>query len=309
MVAYVGMFWQDNAMKINAFEMLEPLPNSDDLHAIVMVRPWLDAGNVGTKTLSRLEKRLGATEVGRLVKPGTFFDFTRYRPTTRNIDNRRVLKIPNSSISFVGRREEPDLLFLHLLEPHASSEEYIDSVVEVLKTLGVKRYCRIGAMYNAVPHTRPLWVTGSQSGKPLEGVPGVSFTRGSTYQGPTSILNLITEKTEKLGIETMSLMIHLPQYIELEEDHNGISRMLDILCNIYHLPEDLPDKERGRRQYDEISGEVERNPALQALVKRLEIYYDSRDTDSGETFGKDAQLSPEIEQFLEDLGKDIQDKS
>ena len=296
-------------MKINSFEILEPLPNSEKLHAIVMLRPWLDAGSVGTKTLNLMEKRLGATEIGKLTKPGTFFDFTRYRPTTRNIDNRRVLKIPNTSISFAAGQESPeDFLFVHLLEPHAFAEEYIESVVEVLKTLGVKRYCRIGAMYNAVPHTRPLWVTGSLDGNPLEGIPGVSAMRRSTYQGPTSILNLITEATEKSGIETMSLMIHLPQYIELEEDYNGISRMLEVLCNIYGLPYDLPDKERGHRQYDEITSEVERNPALQSLVKRLEIYYDSRDTESAETSPQDTQLSPEVEQFLENLGKDIQDK-
>lgn len=296
-------------MKVNSFEIQEPIPECVDTHAIVMLRPWLDAGSVGTKTLARLEKRLGAKEVGKLAKPGTFFDFTRYRPTTRNIDNQRVLTIPNSSFSFVSREESPDLLFVHLMEPHTFAEEYIDSVVEVLKIFDVKRYCRIGAMYNAVPHTRPLWLTGSLGGEPLHGISGVSSSSRNTYQGPTSILNLITEETEKLGIETMSLMIHLPQYIELEEDQNGIATMLNVLSELYNLPKDLSDVDRGRRQYDEIAGEVERNPALQALVKRLEIYYDSRATDYQEATNPDTQLSPEVEQFLENLGRNADDKT
>ena len=55
----------------------------------------------------------------------------------------------------------PDLLFLHLMEPHAFAETYIKSLADLLKAFDVKRYCRISGMYNAVPHTRPLKVTGS----------------------------------------------------------------------------------------------------------------------------------------------------
>ena len=69
-------------MKIGAFEITEPVPELKDPHAFAMIRPWVDVGSVGTLTLSRLERFLGSKELGKLARPGNFFDFTRYRPTT-----------------------------------------------------------------------------------------------------------------------------------------------------------------------------------------------------------------------------------
>jgi hypothetical protein len=43
------------------------------------------------------------------------------------------------------------------------AETYVDSVFHLLQSFGVKRYCLVGSMYDMVPHTRPLMVTGSGS--------------------------------------------------------------------------------------------------------------------------------------------------
>lgn len=293
-------------MRLQAFEIHEPIPKLRETHAIAMLRPWLDAGNVGTLSLGRLEEHFESQEIGRLIKPGTFFDFTRYRPMTRTEEGRRILTLPNSTITLIRPEEPPDFLLLHLMEPHAFAEEYIDSVVEVVKSFGVTRYCRIGGMYNAVPHTRPLRVTGTLAGEPLRGVAGVSTQRGS-YQGPTSIMNLVSEATDKLGVESLSLMVHLPQYLELEEDHAGKARLLEVLCAIYGLPAEVAQTELGEQQYREVSVAVDRNPAIKSLVQRLETYYDSRTEWSQPE--EAPSLSPEIEQFLQDMGEKLDGSS
>ncbi|MQF82978.1 PAC2 family protein [SAR202 cluster bacterium AD-802-E10_MRT_200m] len=290
------------SMDVGAFEIFEPIPKKREVHAVAMLRPWLDAGNVGTLVLSSLEQHLEAKEVGQLKKPGTFFDFTRYRPQTRNIEGRRILTLPNSKISYAQRENSPDLLLLHLLEPHAFAEEYIESVIEIVKTFEVKRYCRIGAMYNAVPHTRPLRITGTLDGQPLKGISGVtSFGRGS-YQGPTSAMNLVSDAIEKLNIESMSLMVHLPQYLELEEDYLGVSRVMAVLGAMYGLPSELSESEQGERQYRELNSEVERNPAVKAMVRRLEAFYDARES-SKEEEKQEPLLSPEVQRFLQEMGQ------
>ena len=171
-------------MRIGAFEINEPVPELHEPHAIAMVRPWVDVGSVGTLTLRRLERHFGAKEVGKLARPGHFFDFTRYRPTTRFVDGKRVVTVPNSTINYAQPEDGPDLLFFHLLEPHAMGEDYTESVVEVFKFFGVSRYCRLGAMYDAVPHTRPLLVTGALGGAtPLEGKKVPIRERQSRYHG------------------------------------------------------------------------------------------------------------------------------
>ena len=70
-------------MILGEFELTEPLPDLHNTCAIVMLRPWIDVGRAATLVLTQLEQHLGAKELGRLARPGTYFDFTRYRPRTR----------------------------------------------------------------------------------------------------------------------------------------------------------------------------------------------------------------------------------
>src|SRR5215210_1435258 len=124
-------------MKIGAFDIVEPLPELREPHAIAMIRPWVDVGSVGTLTLKELEGHFGARDLGKLVRPGTFFDFTRYRPTVRLVGSQREMTYPNSKMSYAKPANGPDLLFPHLLEPHAMAEDYVESVVELFKRFGV----------------------------------------------------------------------------------------------------------------------------------------------------------------------------
>jgi len=301
-------FWQYEAMRVGAFELADPVPELKDPHVFAMIRPWVDVGSVGTLTLNRLERFMGSKELGRLYRPGTFFDFTRYRPNMRLVDGTRQVKIPNSTIRYATTETGPDYLFFHLLEPHSNGEDYTDSILEVVKYFGVKRYCRVGAMYDAVPHTRPLLVTGSLgSVEQKRTVPNFKMQQ-STYQGPTTIMNLLSEGIEKEAIETINFMVHLPQYVQLEEDYAGTSRMIEVLSSVYdNIPPDLAPVRRGQRQYRELNASVDRNSELKTLIQQMEQYYDSQLTaeaqSAAEGSGSPAPaLSPEIEAFLNELG-------
>ena len=293
------------SMRIGAFELNEPIPDLQEPHALTMIRPWVDVGSVATIALARLEKHFGAKELGKLARPGNFFDFTRYRPTMRLVEERREVTIPNSIINYAQTPEGQDLLFFHLLEPHAFGEDYAESVLEVFKHLGIRRYCRLGAMYDAVPHTRPLLVTGDTGGVPTKGNAGNLRRRRSTYQGPTTILNLVSDGVPKLDpeIDTLNFMVHLPQYLQVEEDYAGAGRLLEVLSSIYDLPPDLPPTKRGERQYSELSKAVERNPELKVLIERMESEYDTKEAAGEEGTSPPAPLSPEVEQFLQEMDR------
>ena len=302
-------------MRVGAFEINEPVPELKDPHAFAMIRPWVDVGSVGTLTLNRLERFMGSKELGKLHRPGTFFDFTRYRPNMRFVDGVRQVKIPNSTIRFATTENGPDYLFLHLLEPHSNGEDYTDSILEVVRYFGVKRYCRVGAMYDAVPHTRPLLVTGSLgSVEQKRPVPNFKLQQ-STYQGPTTIMNLLSEGIERDEIETINFMVHLPQYVQLEEDYAGTSRMIEVLSSVYeNIPPDLAPVRRGQRQYRELNSTVDRNSELKTLIQQMEQYYDSQLTaesssTSSEQSSSSPALSPEIEAFLSELGDRLEGDS
>ncbi len=290
-------------MRIGDFEFDDSLPELEDPHVLTVLRPWIDVGNVGTLSLRRLERHLGAKEVGRLVRPGRYYDFTRYRPKSVLRQGKREYTIPSTTIKFAKTERGPDLITLHLLEPHAYSEDFTDAAVEVLKHFGVKRYSMIGAMYDMVPHTRPLLVSGGAVDASNEEEYRMVRVRPSDYEGPTTITQLIMSSAEELGMETRIFVVHLPQYFQVEEDFTGAARLTGILCKIYGLPSRLEDQERGTQQYASLQNIVSDTSEVAKLLSRLEERYD-RDNQAAET-GPVLPLSPQIEAFLEGLGQDL----
>ncbi len=288
-------------MKVSAFELSEPLPQLREPHALAMLQPWIDVSNVGTLVLSWLEKQTSAKNLGELAKPGNFFDFTRYRPTIYTKDGQRQVSIPNTRITYAKQETGHDFLFFHLLEPHNHSEDYIDAVLQVLEKLGVKRYCLIGSMYDYMPHTRPLIVTGGtvKNGAPQED-DKMGISR-SHYQGPTTITSLISHRASSAGIETMSLIVHLPQYTQLEEDYMGTVRIIEVLSSLYGLPVDESYVRKAQSQHEQINTALEKNPQLKTIVEQLENHYDSRAERKREE--DMPRLSPEVERFLAEMDK------
>lgn len=302
-----GLLWEDRAMRIGAFEIQEPVPDFKDLHVIALLHPWVDAGSVGTLTLESLEEHFGAKEFGKLQRPGNFFDFTRYRPTSRLVDGERVIIVPNTNIYYALGTDGPDFLFMHLMEPHAYAERYVKSLVQLFEAFNVKRYCRISGMYNAVPHTRPLRVTGSPELENMPGMSGLITPRQSTgsYQGPTSIMNQLTQELEKLDVEMINFMVHLPHYLSLDEDYAGTAKLMEVLCALYDFPSDLVQADRGVRQYSDVDVQIEHNSQVKALISQLEDHYD--DQQSEELAAQDVSLAPSIETFLKEIGQKLED--
>jgi predicted ATP-grasp superfamily ATP-dependent carboligase len=287
-------------MMIGAFSLTEPVPELHEPHAFAVLRPWINVGRAGSLAIEALEEHFGAIQLGNLRQPGLFYDFTRYRPHIYLVEGQRVMDIPNSNISYAKRPGKNDLVFFHLKEPHMFGEFYSASVVKVLRRLGVTRYLLLGSMYDSVPHTRPLIVSGSATGTGQEFLESIGV-QSSNYEGPGTITHLISQEASNYGIETASLVAHLPQYTQLDEDYTAQLRLLELLCAIYDFPVDLKSiSEQAQEQYHEISLAVEREPQLRRVVRRLEEYYESQSSKPSE---EPPKLSPEIEKFLNDINK------
>ena len=291
-------------MRIGQFEIADPAPDLKDPHLIAVLRPWIDVGSVGTLALNRIESHLRAKELGRLVQPGLFYDYTRYRPRSYFNEGRREVSIPNTIVRYAVREEGPDLLLMHLLEPHLYGEDFTEGVVELLRHLGVRRYSLVGAMYDMVPHTRPLLVSGIGNGGDAEQERQQQRVQTSDYEGPTTITYLITQEAIKLGIETRTFVVHLPQYLQVDEDLNGTARLMEILCSLYGLPERLIEAQRGVEQYSKLQEKVDDKSGVAALLGRLEERYDLERRQAQEESPESPEpppLSPNIEEFLKDL--------
>ena len=136
---------------------------------------------------------------------------------------------------------------------------------------------------------------------PLIGVKFAGIEQGRVFSAVAPFL--VGEGVQSRGIESVSVMVHLPQYVQLEEDYAGANSLMDVICTVYDLPKDLSDPERGLRQYRDINNEVQRNQGLKALIERLEVHYDSRTSDSSSGEEGASKLSPEVEKFLREMGE------
>jgi predicted ATP-grasp superfamily ATP-dependent carboligase len=254
-------------------------------------------------TLDGLEAQFGATELGRLAKPGLFYDFTRYRPRMYYEGGERRIRIPNSRVSYAKREGGNDFLFLRLMEPHALGERFVDSVLKLMKVFQAKRYILLGSMYDAVPHTRPLIVNGRATGIQAEKDLKKAGVHESHYEGPTTITYLIPHQGSEMGIESLTLIVSLPQYVNVEEDYLGKVRLLEVLNMIYGIPIDREDFEKAGRQRNLLNQKIETNPELKKALGHLENIYSLRMTrKNGEQL---PGLSSEMEQiFWDSDGKD-----
>lgn len=296
-------------MRVGEFEVLDDGPELKNTIAIANLRPWVDVGRVGTLVLRKLERHLNAVELGRLAKPGVFLDFTRERPKTRIVDGKRTLTKPNT-IARYARDDETgqDYIFLHLREPHMFGEDYAESVAKLLLHYNVAEYCRIGSMWDSVPHTRPLMVTGTLNELYEGRTRHLVSVRKNTYQGPTSIVNLVGDTLTESNVQSASLMLHIPHYVQLEEDHLGAAKIMEVLSAMYDFPASLADTARGEQQYRDISRAVENNQQVKLLITQLEAEYDRTSTAEPDPESvEDPALPPEMEKFLDEMGQRLEE--
>ena len=291
-------------MRIGEFDIAEPVPELREPHLLAVLRPWIDVGNVGSLALGRIERYHRSQELGRLYRPGRYYDFTRYRPRSYLVSGQREVTIPNTIIRYANPENGTHLLTAHLLEPHLYGEDYSDALVEIIRYFGVKQYALVGGMYDMVPHTRPLVVSGVGTGEHVERDYGIANARPSNYEGPTTITYTVTETAAKMGVETRGFVVHLPQYLNLDDDQQGASRLMQALCRLYDLPDYIAQEERGQKQYDELTSRDGQMPDADVLG-RIEDLYDS-EYGHGESPATTATPLPSsIEEFLQGLSGDL----
>jgi len=286
------------------FKVIQPIPSLRTPHVIAVLKPWIDAGSVGSLVIDKLERIFGGVDMAKLSEPGKYFDFTRYRPVVGYKEGSREIIIPNTRLTWAKTGKGPDYIFLHMLEPHNRGEEYVTKIWRFLEKLNLRRYLLVGGFYDMVPHTRPLLVSGTASGRRSEAALQKLGVTETPYEGPSSICNLIAIEAEKAGIETMSLMVHLPSYTELEEDYAGTVTLLRILNQLYKIPLDETDTQLMEAQLKGIEAAVQQNNNLQGMVSYFEQQYDEREK-TGITCDE-SHFSPEVDKFLRQMEKRFQ---
>jgi hypothetical protein len=290
------------------FELAETLPQVNSPRLLIALQPWIDVGSVGTMTLSFLEQQWSGQEIGKLRRPGIYYDFSRYRPMLFRREGERHVAVPNTFLRHAQSPAGDDWLFLHALEPHSHGEDYVDAVFGLIRHFGVRQYTLIGSMYAPIPHTRDPIASGGAAAEDLRGRLQGAGIKESNYEGPTTILATMPQLASAAGIETASVIVQLPAYIQLERDYCGAQTLLRMLSRAYSLDLDLQSlDDESDRQRAATQASVAENPQLQSMVAELERVYDSEHPTKLEDDPDAAPLSPELEGFLKDVQSRLED--
>lgn len=237
---------------------------------------WNDAGDAASGAVDALAHLVDATAVAQ-IDPEEFFDFQVSRPTIRtDSDGGRVISWPRNQFlhADVGDR---DLLLLSGREPNVRWRAFTETVLGYAEDLGVTRAIFVGALQLDTPHTRPVPLSGQDSGDVLAGL-GV---RPSGYEGPTGITGVLTDAASTRGFETASLWAGVPHYLSATSYASAAHALATVITRALDIDVDLePLSDAAERQQTEIAEVVTADDDLAEYVAELEERVDS-DEDLG----------------------------
>src|SRR5712691_8987295 len=164
-------------------------PPSNVPTMVVAFGGWIDAGEAVTCAMRYLVRQLAASHFAS-IDPEDFFDFTQVRPVVRlTAEGERIIRWPRSAFwTWQPPAGGAGLLLFRGMEPQRLWRTYATLLLDVAARCGVQRIISLGAVLDAVPHTRPPRVTGSSTDSAWQAqFEAWGMARRSRYEGPTGI--------------------------------------------------------------------------------------------------------------------------
>ena len=265
---------------------------------VVAFRGWPDAGDAATATLNYMMNALGAVKFAE-IDPEEFFNFAQERPrSTRSKDGARHLQWPaNEFYLWPGTETASPAVFYLGTEPHLRWRTFSSLVGDLAKRCGVKSAVHLGALLDAVPHTRAVKYSGSSTNRQIQAAFEGSNVRTSNYQGPSGITVPVSESLAARGISYTSLWGHVSHYLRATPNFRVGLGLASNLKDMLQLPVDLAQLTVMADAFDkEVQKVIAEDEQLGKYIATLEERYDAA-IDAADMPDPD-DLVRELERFL-----------
>ena len=261
---------------------------------------WPDAGEAATSTLKYLLRQLEGKKFAE-IDPEDFFDFSQERPrSSRTRDGRRRVHWPANEFFYWNGGDRPEAkgaMFFVGIEPHLKWRTFSNLIADLAQSHGVKTVIHLGALLDAVPHTRNIRLTGSSTRPELQRVLDSASIGTSNYQGPTGISSAVMEACGNLGMGYASLWGHTSHYLQAAPNYRVSHTLASALQRLLDLPIDLKELRGAADRFDnEVMEAIGRDDQLISYVKKLEDRYD--ESMASQEMPDPAEVVRELEQFL-----------
>ncbi|MBN1640553.1 MAG: PAC2 family protein [Anaerolineae bacterium] len=244
------------------FELRER-PIAQQTYMIAGWEQWADAGEISSALPRYVIKLTGAHKIGEIVDRGYYLyqipgTHHLLRPRIKLVDgHRKWLRSRENEIYYAGTAEK-GLVILRGEEPHRNAARYVDAVLDVAQTLGVRRIAVVAGVYGAVPYDRDRQVSCVYSLPRIKPDLARFALSLSNYRGGASIGTWLAHRAEERDIELVALYGMVPFYdltdlaaefagIKIERD---LKAWYDLLLRLNHMLELGLDLSELRAQAD-----------------------------------------------------------
>jgi proteasome assembly chaperone (PAC2) family protein len=281
-------------------------PPSNIPTMVVAFGGWVDAGEAATGALRYLVRQLAATPLAT-IDPEAFVDFTTIRPVVRlSAEGERTIRWPRIAFwTWQPPAGGAGLLLFRGVEPQQRWRTYATLLLDVAARCGVQRIVSLGAVLEAVPHTRPPRVTGSSTDPAWQArfeACGM-WTRRSRYEGPTGIATIVMDAAQQRGMAACNVRGQAPHYLQRATNPAVSRALLTAVSRLLDLELDVSPFEAAVRAFrTQCDQAVAQDAATQAYVRQLEQAYDAT-VDEAPRPHRDNDFNPEqlmheLEDFL-----------
>ena len=275
-------------------------PNSKLKTMVVAFAGWPDAAEAATRAIRYMVRKLPTTKIVE-IDPEDYYDFTVNRPQTRvNRQKERIIRWPcNEFYSYVPEDDPENGLLLYVgTEPNLKWRTFSDAVLQVADMAQVELIVSLGALLDAVPHTREVRITGRASSKELKKKAQWLGIQNSGYQGPTGIHSAFSDACSKRELPHANIWSHCPHYVQTSPNPIASYALLERLKNLVQVDIDMSELGlAGEAFQEEVSKAIAKQPDVKSYVSRLETQYDESVTAS-EEMPTGSDMVNEIEEFL-----------
>lgn len=272
---------------------------------------YADAGHALKLLREHLKSNL-TTELVASFDVDELIDYRSRRPMMTFEDRFTSVEEPELNLYAVRDSAGKPFLLLAGAEPDLRWEGFVSAVAGLAERFGVHTVVGLHAIPMAVPHTRPVSVTGHGSTPELR---KELRSWDGAMRLPGSAAGLLELRMADKGYDTVGLSVHVPHYLAQNDYPEAVLGMLAALRGTVGLQ--LPDGElpgEAAELREQIDAQISSSSEISQVVEALEQQYDESAHAAqprelliadGEAIPTGDDLASEFEAFLaEQAGED-----
>ncbi|RLC31004.1 MAG: hypothetical protein DRH37_04035 [Deltaproteobacteria bacterium] len=249
---------------------IEHLPEQTHSILISGFDGWGNALDISRAMVSYLIRKLKAEYFAR-IQPEPFYRYDENRPLVK-VEKGRLISILPPGGSFYSARSGDDgkaLVILKASEPQLQWFKFVDEVLSLCETMGVRMIINVGSMYDNVLHSDRI-ISAIVSGEDLFSMLEQRNVLPITYSGPGGIHSTLHSEAQKRGFACVSLWCHCPYYLQGATHFGLLSELGSLLSFLGGFSLDIEELDKTWKEMNnQIKTLIEKNPELQAMISGL----------------------------------------